>query len=131
MNIFAEIEKILAELLDLEDSDITPDTYLIKDLGAESIDLLELAVAINNRFKIPVKDDDIFLGCFRHYMSEAEQQMADTVPYIAEKYPFLTKDRIKEIAARTVEGPQLKIRDLVDYVTYQLERARHAGNDDS
>ncbi len=39
--------------------DMTPETLLIQELGAESIDLLELAVAINSRFKISVKDDEI------------------------------------------------------------------------
>jgi len=122
MDIFTEIEIILTELLDLEGTEITPDTYLIQDLGAESIDLLELAVAINSRFKVPVKDDAIFLTRFRQYMAEAEEQGTGAVPYIAEKYPFLTKDRVGEIVSRITEGPQLKITDLMDYVTFQSGR---------
>jgi len=120
MDTLTEIKKILTELLDLEKTDISPDTYLIKDLGAESIDLLEIAVTINSRFGIPVKDDDIFLTRFRQYLQEAEQQKEDYVLYIAEKYPFLTKGRIEEIANRTSEGPQLSVKDLMAYVTFYL-----------
>jgi acyl carrier protein len=120
MDTFAEIKKILVELLDLEDRELSPETYLIQDLGAESIDLLELAVTINSRFKITVKDDEVFLTRFRLYLTEAEQQRKDSVPYVAKKYPFLTHDRIAEIIAHIDEGPQLKIKDLISYIAYRL-----------
>jgi len=120
MDTFAEIKKILVELLDLEDREISPETYLIQELGAESIDLLELAVTINSRFKITVKDDEVFLTRFRLYLTEAEQQGKDSAPYVAKKYPFLTHERIAEIIAHIDEGPQLKIKDLISYIAYRL-----------
>jgi Acyl carrier protein len=120
MDTFAEIKKILVELLDLEDREISPETYLIQELGAESIDLLELAVTINSRFKITVKDDEVFLTRFRLYLTEAEQQGKDIAPYVAKKYPFLTHERIAEIIAHIDEGPQLKIKDLISYIAYRL-----------
>jgi acyl carrier protein len=120
MDTFAEIKKILVELLDLEDREISPETYLIQELGAESIDLLELAVTINSRFKITVKDDEVFLTRFRLYLTEAEQQGKDIAPYVAKKYPFLTHERIAEIIAHINEGPQLKIKDLISYIAYRL-----------
>jgi len=121
MDAFLEIKKILIELLDLEGGEITPETYLIKELGTESIDLLELAVAINSRFKIAVKDEEIFLTRFRLYIAEASQQGNATGSYLASKYPFLAEDRITEITTHISEGPQLKIKDLMSYITYQLQ----------
>jgi acyl carrier protein len=121
MDVLAELKKILEGLLDLEDREITPETLLIQDLGAESIDLLELAVTINSRFKIAVKDDEIFLTRFRLYSREAEQQGKDAIHYLAGRYPFLGKDRIEEIMAHIKEGPQLKIKDLISYVTYRSQ----------
>ena len=121
MDIFAELKKILEDLLDLEDRRITPDTLLIQDLGAESIDLLELAVTINSRFNIPVNDDEIFLLRFRLYSAEAKQQGKDAIPYLLRNYPFLEESRIVEIMARIKEGPQLKVKDLISYITYRSE----------
>jgi len=121
MDVLAELKKIIEELLDLEDREIMPETLLIQDLGAESIDLLELAVTINSRFKIAVKDDEIFLTRFRLYSTEAKQQGKDAVHYIAERYPFLGEERIAEIMAHIKEGPQLKIKDLISYVTYRSQ----------
>ena len=122
MDTFAEIKKILEELLDLEDREITHETYLIQELGAESIDLLELAVAINSRFRVAVKDDDLFLTRFRQYVAQASQQMTDAVLFVAQKYPFLEKSRIEEIVAKSAEGPQIKIKDLISYIAFQSER---------
>jgi Acyl carrier protein len=119
MDVFAELKKIIDDLLDLENREITPETLLIQDLGAESIDLLELAVTINSRFKIAVKDDEIFLTRFRLYSTEAKHQGKDAVHYLAEKYPSLGEDRITEIISHIKEGPQLKIRDLITYIEYR------------
>jgi acyl carrier protein len=123
MDTLYEIKKILIELLDLDDVEMTPETLLIQELGTESIDLLELAVAINSRFKITVKDDEIFLTRFRLYITEAEQHGKDKTLYIAQKYPFLTEGRIVEIIEHISEGPQLKIKDLISYINYNAQKA--------
>jgi acyl carrier protein len=121
MNTLEEIKKIIIDLLDLEEDTITPETYLIKELGAESIDLLELAVAIHSRFKISVKDDNIFLTRFRLYLTEAASQEKDMAPYLAGKYPHLSEERIADIIAHISEGPQLKIKDLISYITHHTK----------
>ena len=121
MDVFTELKKIIEDLLDLENREITPETFLIQDLGAESIDLLELAVTINILFKVVVKDDEIFLTRFRLYLTEAQKHGKDTVHSLAGKYPSLGEDRIAEIIAHIEEGPQLKIKDLISYVAYRSQ----------
>ncbi|MFH1090350.1 MAG: phosphopantetheine-binding protein [Pseudomonadota bacterium] len=60
MDIYTEIKKILMEILDLEGQAVTPESLLVQELGVESIDLLELAAALNVRFKVEVREEDIF-----------------------------------------------------------------------
>ena len=119
MDILEEIKKILVEILDIENHIITPETYLIRKLGAESIDLLELAVAINSRFNIDVNDDEIFLRKLRQYITEAEQQNKNILRYLAKNLPFLSRKRLEEIIADLEEGPTLKVKDLIAYVERQ------------
>lgn len=107
MDVFSEIKTILMDILDLEDREITPETYLVRELGAESIDLLELAAALNAKFKIPVDEDDAFLKGIKNRLK-------------AEEVPFLTKQRAAEIVADPERGPVLKVKDLVSYVNWQL-----------
>ncbi|MGP8320107.1 MAG: acyl carrier protein [Methanosarcinaceae archaeon] len=119
MNILKEITEILAEILDIENDDISPETYVIRELGAESIDLLELAVALNSEFKIDVNDDAIFLRKLRQYITEAEQQDKDILQYLTEKLPFLMQERLEEIMADIENGQTLKVKDLISYVKRQ------------
>jgi len=119
MDILKEITEILAEILDIENHNISPETYLIRELGAESIDLLELAVAINSRFNIDVNDDEIFLRKLRQYITEADQQNKDILQYLAEKIPFLMQKRLEDIISDLEGGPTLKVKDLIAYVERQ------------
>ena len=113
MDIFTEIKEILMEILDLEGQAVTPESFLMQELGAESIDLLELAAALNARFKIEVREEDIFLQGFSARPGES--------------YPFLTEQRLREIAAEHKDdqagGPAVKVKDLVSYVVWQQKKA--------
>ena len=120
MDILEEIKKNLAEILDIENNIITPETYLIRELGAESIDLLELAVAINSRFNIDVNDDEIFLRKLRDYITEAEQQNKNILQYLAKNLPFLSRKRLEEIITDLKSGPTLKVKDLISYIDFQI-----------
>lgn len=116
MDILKEITNMLTEILDIEGLEITPETYLIRELGAESIDLLELSVAINSTFHIEVNDDEIFLRTLRLHLRTAEGEGRDTAAYLAEKYPALTASRVGEILADMGKGPVLRVQDIVSYI---------------
>jgi len=119
MDIFGEIKEILTEILDIEDLAITENTYVIRELGAESIDLLELAVALNSRFNVDIKDDEIFLRTLRLYITEAKEHGKDIMQYLLHKFPFLAESRIEEILSDLEGGPVLKVEDLVSYVSWR------------
>ncbi|MBI4634420.1 MAG: acyl carrier protein [Deltaproteobacteria bacterium] len=117
MNVFEEIKSILAEILDVEVNEVTPESYLIRELGAESIDLMELAAALNQRFRIEVNEEDVFLRELRNNLADAEAAKG------TDRFPFLTARRREEIVSELDGGPVLKVKDVVSYVTWQLERA--------
>jgi acyl carrier protein len=123
VDILGEIKQILTEIFNVEDRKITTETYLVRDLGSESIDLLELAIALNSRFKIKVDEDDIFLKRMGFYVNEARQHGKDLVKYIGVRLPFLSETRVKEII-EDMKGiaPPLKVKDLVSYVEWQRGR---------
>jgi acyl carrier protein len=118
MNIFERVKQIVADILDIQEEEILSHTYLIRDLGAESIDLLELAVSLNAGFQIEIRDDDIFLRKLRRYLEEAKEKSLDQHAYLADQYPFLSASRIGEILRVLEGGPVLTIEDLVSYIAY-------------
>jgi acyl carrier protein len=119
MNIMNEVTEALAEILDIEDAGITPDTYLVRDLDAESIDLLELAVELNKRTRAEIVDDHLFLRRLREHLVESEANRLDAEDFLSEKYPFLSRPRLREILSDLDSGPVLKVRDLISYLKWR------------
>jgi acyl carrier protein len=120
MDTLFEIKTSLGEILDVEAGEITPETYVVRDLGAESIDLLELSVALNSRFRVEVNEDEVFLRALRVFLNEAKENEQDPLDYLQRKYPFLGKGRVGELLVDIDGGPVLKVKDLIAYVSWRL-----------
>ena len=50
---------ILAEQFDVEEDKVTADTDLQEDLGADSLDVVDLLMSIEDEFGVEVPDDEI------------------------------------------------------------------------
>ncbi len=120
MDVFSGVRESLTEILDIEAEEITPETYIARDLNAESIDLLELAVALNARFRIEVNEDQVFLRTLRLCINEAAGNGGDVAGRLSREFPFLGADRISEIIADVNGGPVLKMKDITSYVSWQI-----------
>ena len=68
------IEKIIAEHLDIDISEVTDEKHLIDDLGADSLHTVELIMEFENEFDIEIQDDDaetlVTVGKIKEYISE-------------------------------------------------------------
>ena len=58
-NLQTEIISIVADVSGFEEEEIHPDTKLAEDLEIDSIKAIEITVAIEKRFKISVRDEDV------------------------------------------------------------------------
>lgn len=57
--VFEKIKEILAEQLDADAEDMTMDTNIAKDLGADSLDVVELLMSIEDEFEVEIPDEEI------------------------------------------------------------------------
>ena len=71
---FEEIKKIIVNELGIDESKITMDSKLIDDLGADSLDAVELIMAIEEQYNIQISDE----------VAQSIQTVGDIVRY-AEK----------------------------------------------
>ncbi|MBP5312343.1 MAG: acyl carrier protein [Clostridia bacterium] len=55
---FEQIKAIIAEQLSADPEKITPDTSIIEDLGADSLDVVELVMALEEKFGVEIPDED-------------------------------------------------------------------------
>ena len=71
--VFEKIKEILAEQLDIENAEsITLDSLLVEDLGADSLDSIDIVMSVEDEFKLEVPEEVI----------EAMTSVADIVNYI-------------------------------------------------
>ncbi len=51
-----KVKKIICEQLDVDEKDVVPEASFVDDLGADSLDLVELVMEIEERFDLTVDD---------------------------------------------------------------------------
>ena len=59
MDVEKEIISIISEISGFDEEEITPEKNFYKDLEIDSIKAIEITVAIEKKFKISVRDEDV------------------------------------------------------------------------
>ena len=57
--VFEKIKKILCDQLDVEEENITLESNISDDLGADSLDVVDLVMSIEEEFDLEFQDDQI------------------------------------------------------------------------
>ena len=72
--VFERIREIICDQLDLEEDKATMDSYIMEDFEADSLDVVDLVMSIEDEFGLEVPDDQI----------ENFRTVGDVVRYIEE-----------------------------------------------
>ncbi len=59
VSVFERLQKIIAEQLEIDEDDIRPDSDIIDDLGADSLDIVDLVMSIEDEFQVEVPDEAV------------------------------------------------------------------------
>ncbi|WP_100981876.1 acyl carrier protein [Helicobacter pylori] len=57
MALFEDIQAVIAEQLNVDTAQVTPKAEFVKDLGADSLDVVELIMALEEKFGIEIPDE--------------------------------------------------------------------------
>lgn len=57
--VLEKIKAILAEQFDVEEDKITAETNIAEDLGADSLDVVDLVMTLEDEFDIEIPDDEV------------------------------------------------------------------------
>ena len=57
--VFEKFVEILADQLDVDKDTITPETKIAEDLNADSLDVVEMLMAVEDEFNIEIPDEEI------------------------------------------------------------------------
>ena len=72
---FEKLQGIISEVLQVDADSITMDTTFVDDLGADSLDIFQIIMAIEEEFDIEIPDED----------AEKFQLVGDLVRYVEEQ----------------------------------------------
>ncbi len=59
MNTIDKVKQLIAEQLCISTDDIKDDANIIEDLGADSLDVVELLMSFEDEFKVSIPDDQL------------------------------------------------------------------------
>ncbi|HSK92883.1 MAG TPA: acyl carrier protein [Candidatus Angelobacter sp.] len=71
---FERLKKIIVEQLGVDEEEVTPQASFVEDLNADSLDLVELIMSLEEEFGMEISDED----------AERIQKVSDAVEYIEE-----------------------------------------------
>ena len=55
---FEKLQKIIAEVLNLSEEEIRPDSTFVDDLGADSLDVIQIIMGIEEEFDIEIDNEE-------------------------------------------------------------------------
>ena len=105
--IFPTVAKTIADALGLESGEVKPEASLINDLGAESIDFLDLVFRLERAFKVKIPRGKIVENA-RGDLPEAEFEQKGLV---TEKGLVQLKTYLAEVPAERFKTP-MKVSDI-------------------
>jgi acyl carrier protein len=75
MSVEDKVKKIIAEKLSVDLSEVVPEASFVDDLGADSLDLVELIMTMEEEFDVDISDED----------AEKMETVKDAMDYIAKQ----------------------------------------------
>jgi acyl carrier protein len=56
--VFERLKKIIVDQLGVDESEVVPNASFVEDLNADSLDLVELIMSLEEEFKLQISDED-------------------------------------------------------------------------
>jgi len=75
MSTFDKVKNVVAEQLGVKEQEVKPEASFVEDLGADSLDTVELVMALEEEFGIEIPDED----------AEKAKTVGEVVEYIDKK----------------------------------------------
>ena len=79
--IFDKVKEILMDQLDVEEEKVTMEASIVDDLGADSLDLVDMVMSLEEEFDVEIPDDQV----------ENIKTVGDIVKYIEDNAQYLSR----------------------------------------
>ncbi len=120
--VFSKVQEALVDALGVDDDEVTPEATLVGDLGAESIDFLDIVFRLEKAFDIKIPRDELFP---EDILTNAEfvvdgKVTADGVAQLKERMPFADLTAFEANPNVQDFATQLTVQDMCRYVEMKV-----------
>ena len=121
--VFEKIQSALVDALGVDDDEVTPDATLVGDLGAESIDFLDIVFRLEKSFEIEIPRSELFpedILTNAEYVNDGKVTDAG-VSELKKRMPFADLSKFESNPVVQDFGNLLTVSDLARYVESKVD----------
>lgn len=120
--VFEKVRTCLVDALGVDEEEVTPEATMVGDLGAESIDFLDIVFRLEKTFNIKIPRGELFpedILSNAQYVQDGNVT-AEGVAELKKRMPFADLSKFEADPKITNFGNMLTVQDLVNYVQTKL-----------
>ena len=116
--VFEKVRESLVDALGVDDDEVTPEATLVGDLGAESIDFLDIVFRLEKSFDIKIPRGELFpedILTNTDYVVDGRVN-AEGLAELKKRMPFADLTKFEENPAVQEFATSLTVQDMCNYV---------------
>ncbi len=116
--VFEKVREALVDALGVDDDEVTPEATLVGDLGAESIDFLDIVFRLEKSFDIKIPRGELFpedILTNSDYVVDGKVN-AEGLSELKKRMPFADLSKFEENPAVQEFATSLTVQDMCNYV---------------
>ena len=123
--VFEKVREALVDALGVDDDEVTPEATMVGDLGAESIDFLDIVFKLEKGFDIQIPRDELFPD---DILTNAEfvqdgKVTPDGLVKLKDRMPFADLSKFEQNPLVQDFGNLLTVQDLCNYASSKVGAA--------
>ena len=121
--VFEKVQSVLVDALGVDDDEVTPAAKIVGDLGAESIDFLDIVYKLEKNFGIEIQRSELFpedILSKSEYVQEGKVT-SEGLTLLKERMPFIDLSDFEKNPKVQDFGGLLTVKDLCNYVASKLK----------
>lgn len=120
--VFEKVKESLVDALGVDDDEVTPEATLVGDLGAESIDFLDIVFRLEKAFGIEIPRAELFPEDILTNAEYVENGQVTTtgVAELKKRMPFADLTKFETNPLVSEFGNLLTVNDMCRYVTSKI-----------
>lgn len=122
--ILNKVQECLAGALGIEPEEIRPESSLVRDLGAESIDFIDILFRLEKAFDIKIPSGELFPANLlnEERLVQAGRVTSEGIKALREKIPYLDLREFEKDPQVSKLAEQFNVQMILDYVRDRMAK---------